>query len=781
MSFAPPTTTKPPQLETMPVRQWTNGVISALDDGRMPVSGLSTASNVMLNQDGTIRPMPSLQKYGVQPTGTILGRTFRFARTDGYQTSYYKCNLQKVTVNEIQTLSMTGTPNGGTFTLTFDSKTTEAIAYNATANDVRLALVGLDGVANQDVACAGGDLPDNDITITFQGQYTGTEVELLTSTDSLTGGTTPATSITATTTGSTTTSLYVLKPNEASWSKCTGHTFDDSAYGRFCQIRDKVVITCQTDNLAYLDLSTLGDTNPSVVTFTYVDDPSAPTLSANNAPSGSDYSVWYAIYATSTVGTTKLSDTLKVDVGKARGDWAKDGSNTVKIKWAEVPGATSITVCAGVTKNGENNVNLFVLSSGLTGSATSFTDDGLTQLIVTAELPDYNSTQGPVCEKSIVINDQVWLTGDKNSPFTIWRGGKRPGFELDFTSNDVGGQMIIGGGNGGTPTLVWNFRGGQGDTEIKCLTKEVGAQGKRYTISSHSITYNNIPYTIWKAEEDYGYTGSDSPDGLIVFENSSYYPSRSGFQTSGTKPQLQNLLSTTSISQTIEPTLGKINWDAMGECMGFGWQGRLYWTLPVNASHNNQIWVQDLQRGGAWMEPLHIAADDIFLDIDDAGYSHIVIVQNNTFYEWSYRTLTTIDAAPFITSGSSGLIYFSKDGQKWVNLYDVKVEILRLKGDITFTINGYTEDEQYVPLAKETLSGVTETVGYGYDESGYNAGGFNDFEDAPEATGKRSQTLTLDINENVRYFSFSWQTAGSGVDYNISLVTPEFISIGIKT
>ena len=38
--------------------------------------------------------------------------------------------------------------------------------------------------------------------------------------------------------------------------------------------------------------------------------------------------------------------------------------------------------------------------------------------------------------------------------------------------------------------------------------------------------------------------GTDSPDALIVYNNSLFYPSRDGFKTTGTKPQLQNVLST---------------------------------------------------------------------------------------------------------------------------------------------------------------------------------------------------------------------------------------------
>ncbi len=89
-----------------------------------------------------------------------------------------------------QTLSITGTPTGGTFTLTWNSVTTGAIAYNATALTVQtaLTLAGLRGT----VTCTGGPLPGTLITIVYSNAG---NTNVLTSTDSLTGGTSPATAL----------------------------------------------------------------------------------------------------------------------------------------------------------------------------------------------------------------------------------------------------------------------------------------------------------------------------------------------------------------------------------------------------------------------------------------------------------------------------------------------------------------------------------------------------------------------------------------------------------
>ena len=45
--------------------------------------------------------------------------------------------------NEVQTVTVNGSPTGGTFTLTFRGATTSGLAYNAAASTVQTALQGL--------------------------------------------------------------------------------------------------------------------------------------------------------------------------------------------------------------------------------------------------------------------------------------------------------------------------------------------------------------------------------------------------------------------------------------------------------------------------------------------------------------------------------------------------------------------------------------------------------------------------------------------------------------
>lgn len=104
--------------------------------------------------------------------------------------------------NEVQRVTITGTPTGGTFTLTYSGQTTAGIAYNAVAADVQSALIALSNLAPGDVVVTGGPGPGSFFTVTFGGTLATTDVAAMTaSAASLTGGTSPAVTITTPTAG----------------------------------------------------------------------------------------------------------------------------------------------------------------------------------------------------------------------------------------------------------------------------------------------------------------------------------------------------------------------------------------------------------------------------------------------------------------------------------------------------------------------------------------------------------------------------------------------------
>lgn len=136
---------------------------------------------------------------------------------EGVYGPYFNAGAPVAGTDEIQTLTIGGTPTAGSFTLTFEGATTAAIAWTATDAtlvadiDAKLGALPTIGSASN-VTTAAGTLSSGigTVTITFVAAMGKKAVSLITGTSSLTG-TNPTLAIAETTPGVTATA-YGLPP-----------------------------------------------------------------------------------------------------------------------------------------------------------------------------------------------------------------------------------------------------------------------------------------------------------------------------------------------------------------------------------------------------------------------------------------------------------------------------------------------------------------------------------------------------------------------------------------
>lgn len=532
------------------------------------------------------------------------------------------------------------------------------------------------------------------------------------------------------------------------------------------------------DNLSYLDIA-----SSTVIPFTTLSTPSAPTLNTNNV-GGTGFTITYRISDNSTVGETAASNALSVTVDTDREFWnppSAGGTDNIIINLpAAAVGVQSRNIYMGTVSGSE-----YLIASGVPAAATTFTDDGQLVQDTTRLYPTTNSTAGPRVAGGTVINGRAFLVRDADNPYTVWNGGD-PGFELDFSPANGGGFSLIGNGTKDLPLVVKAFRDGRGNPQITVLCQGTNGLGKRFIMSPDSITYANQLITFYSVIEDNGQDGTVSKDGVISYGDSLYYPSRDGFKTTGTKPQLQNVLSTNRISNTIQPDLKNLNSTAMDGCIGLGFEGRLYWALPVNSDSNSEIWVLDLERKGAWMKPWSINADWMNLYNDNEGNTHHLVLSNNKIYDLSYSSLTTDDGEAFMTAGQSGQIYFSEDKRMWAQLLQVIIVLSSPQGEIDFQITGKTEDNPVQALGETTtFQSESSTTVAGWGEvnqyiDGWGQNAWSKVNLVPTDTSNATQEVSIEVDEEVQWASYSWSTTKIGVDYNISDIIYEFVETGIK-
>lgn len=147
--------------------------------------------------------------------GTIIKSGFK-----GLELGTILCALE---IAEVQTITVGGSPTGGSYTVTGNGNTSAAIAYNASAATVQTAVRALGGVYSQVTVTGSAGGP---YTITFPVEA-GNVAQLALGTNSLTGGSSPAPAFATSTagTGPHTYGPYSSAATDGRQTLARGHCF----------------------------------------------------------------------------------------------------------------------------------------------------------------------------------------------------------------------------------------------------------------------------------------------------------------------------------------------------------------------------------------------------------------------------------------------------------------------------------------------------------------------------------------------------------------------------
>ena len=664
----PPSNTKAPKIQRLSVEDWTNGVVTAFDDGRSPLRGLRSSENMILDQDSVITVRHGTAKYGPQPLGTVLGELAEFRSTTKDGSVNWLACLQRI--------------NGKT-------------------------------------------------------------------------------------------KLCIAKGEDPAWQVVEGKEYHESARGHFKQIRNNLLVMNGEDTLSYLDIPT-----KKIVAFQKISDPAKPILDKNVGLTGTGFKVFYAVTFNSTVGETAGSPLLSQAISTDRDMWNGEKHN-LSVKRPDSTEAKSWNIYCGVGVDGGGEPTLYRLAAALPMDQTVFVDNGSRSLDMSVPLPKDNNTAGPKATRADVVNGRIWMTGDKDNQFYVWRGGDY-GHELDFSPGYGGGYTPVGNGTKEVPFAVRPYRDGKGDPKVTVLANGTNGTGKRFYITPTNITYGEDTITVWQVQEDTGADGTDSPDAVVIYNNDLLYPSRGGFNTTGTLPQLQNVLSTRRITNTIQDAISNLNSKAIEKAVGLAFEGRVYWALPVAADYNNQIWIYDTDRRGVWMKPWSIRADWMTLYNDNSGITHFLIVQGNKIVELSKGATTVDDGKPFNTSAQSGQLRFEETGRDWARVLKVVFVLLRPQGRINLTATIKTEDGLQTFTETRFFGASSSRTGWSEPGVGWSSIGWSEVRGIPETFNSASEEVELEVDEDAHWVQYGWSSSDPGVSYSISRVVFEYVNIGTK-
>jgi hypothetical protein len=156
------------------------------DTAKVTHFDIDDGANVIL--DGTTQFTSGYLAYSIGDTASVVanGDVIGLDTVGTYQVASNATIATTVagdaTHNEVQTVTLNGSPNAGTLTLTFPQgtpQTTSGLAYNASAATIQTALQALSNIGSGNVAVTGGPWPAM-VTLTFQGALANTNVAQIT-------------------------------------------------------------------------------------------------------------------------------------------------------------------------------------------------------------------------------------------------------------------------------------------------------------------------------------------------------------------------------------------------------------------------------------------------------------------------------------------------------------------------------------------------------------------------------------------------------------------------
>lgn len=544
-----------------------------------------------------------------------------------------------------------------------------------------------------------------------------------------------------------------------SWSTKTlngggAHTWTTGYNVRFKQSDTRLYIANGHDALAYYDID-----NDYIVIFSSLSAPGSLVAPTRTGLTTGSYNAYYKITAINAIGESVASSEISVSGGinKTRDNWIA-GTDYLTMSWGAVTGATRYNIYYSDATGTE----VWLDSS----STTSYVDTGVATPNPYAEAPTVDSSGGPTFGELELSTNRLWATRDPANPYRVsWAGtGQYSGAFNPFYG---GGYIDLDLGGDERPERVIHFRDGKGTPVATVLTSTPAGAGSTWHIALTSLTVDTLTIVVPEAYKQQGSVGTRSPRGVVEYDDSVYFPSPKGFQALGSQQSILNVLVTNEVSGNIRQDVMAISNAHADKICGVAFQGRIYWSVPVGSTTNNQTWVLDVERGKTWAKEWNIGVKEFFEYTDSSGVIHLlaVPVTGTNLIEFSSNFLGDSGTA-FSTSLESGLIHWADDHSTWARVNKVYIEVADPRGSVSFTVSGTQKSKAFSSLGSIA---ITSSV----SNSGMSTDLFSSF-----LLSSSNQTPTTFTQASVKRFikvnkllnNLKWQISSSTIDSTFTVM-----------
>jgi len=657
--------TKFPNPQYLTLGNFKRGVISLIDESRLPNDALAQADNIFLAEDGQPTLRPGVNWYGTSPTYYSTGTASQSGNTiTGVGTTFTAAMVGMTFVFSTGETAVITTYTNGT-TLVADTSQT----VNATTYVINPVIHGVDyfdfsGVVHL-VVVAGGTTATAGYSKVYRSTNDGT-----------------------------------------TWEECTGYTLYGGTPAYMNQYNSFLYITNGLDNI------TLYDGTTTLTQYTVLSTPAAASA-AETSLTGTANNYYYKIARVNTIGFSAASvvNTGTVSADLARADWVASTNYVTLTMPASIATQTRWDIYLS-----EDGVNYYYLASRATDPATpgvvTWVDDGTAIVVPSTIAPTDDTSQGPLVTELTNVGSRMYGVRDTANRYRIWfSSGSTP--KGAFSSAYDGGYIDWQEGGKYIPQKVEDYRDGKGTPLATVWCDSADGQGCILQVSLDTFSVGDVSITLPAAYKLPGSRGTPSPGSVVNVLNDYMFYNSQAFYNLGSRAQFLNLLSTDESSANIRPSVKQISTAGEDYIASVYYDAKVYFSVPYGSSTNNNTIVYDTERK-AWLPYAFTLGFTKFKRYTDtSGSAHLLALKagDTRLSEIAYTIYGDYGEA-FTSVLKTGLYPVTKNRFEFQWTEQAEFEFSNPTGSIGIELIGIERGRGFTSQGTATITSTLSTTGW---------------------------------------------------------------------